>query len=183
MTLSPVEAQLWRGQLALEQEDLSAAQTELERVLSAAKGTSRPALTWQLGAHAGLAQVALGRNDGPRALEEGEAAVAAASTVRLSQFPGFEAMALEARGASRCRFGRAAEGEADLARAVSLSTGAVDRVDPGLARLRLEHAGCLVELGRTREAREEVKAAADVLNGPSVAPHYTRALKVVEAKL
>ena len=183
VTLSPVEAQLWRGQLALEQEDLAAAQTELERVLSAAKGTSRSALTWQLGAHAGLARVALGRNDGPRALEEGEAAVAAASTVRLRQFPGFEATALEARGASRCRFGRAAEGEADLARAVSLSTGAVDRVDPGLARLRLEHAGCLVELGRTREAREEVKAAADVLNGPSVAPHFTRALKVVEAKL
>jgi eukaryotic-like serine/threonine-protein kinase len=180
---SPAEAQLWRGWVALETDDATTARTELEKVVTASGGSTRADLTRQLGAQAGLSRLAREAGDGPAALAAADRAVAAWSTPRLKQFPVLEAMALEARGTARCRFGRAAEGEGDLARAVSLSTGAVDPVDPELARLRLEHAGCLGELGRTREAREQVRLAAEVLDAETVAPHFTRELKLAQAKL
>ncbi|HET6984669.1 MAG TPA: serine/threonine-protein kinase [Myxococcaceae bacterium] len=183
VSLSPADAELWRGLVAVDGRDAEAARREITAALAASGGNSRDEMTRQVLGQAGLARLALAEGDSKAALEAADRAVTAASSPRLRQFPSMEALALESRGRALCGLGRQGEGEKSLGRAVSLLVGVTDPTSPDLARVRLEQADCLVELGRVAEARPLVALAKEALDGSRAGRQFTEPLRVVQAKL
>ncbi len=87
----------------------------------------------------------------------------------LAQVPRVRAAALEARGLSLCTANQASEGEPMLAEAVTLLAQVMDADSVPVARVRLEHARCLLERGEKADAAalvEEVRRAVEAA-GPA----------------
>jgi tetratricopeptide (TPR) repeat protein len=170
------EVHLTGGLLALDQGDEALARRELDRAMALSPAKIRGDLARRTLAEAGVARLAqLGGNE-REAFVAADQAVTLAESPQVSQLPEIGAAALEAKGTTLCRFGRAPEGEPLLARVAVLRTQSLDPTSPLLARTQLVRAQCLLELGRTAEARALTRSAAGILKVEAGAWPAERAL-------
>jgi hypothetical protein len=120
-------------------------------------------------ADAGRARLAVLAGRGAEALAASVRLLELVKTPALAQVPRVRAAALEARGLSLCTANQASEGEPMLAEAVTLLAQVMDADSVPVARVRLEHARCLLERGQKAEAAalvEEVRRAVEAA-GPA----------------
>lgn len=157
------DVHLLRGLLAIERGETAEAHTALGLALSLSGWESRADLTRRVLADAGRTRLAVVAGQVNEALTASDRLLEVIRMPPLAQVPRVRAAALEARGAALCRAGRAADGEPLVSQAVQLLAHVVEPDSTPLARSRLVHAGCLLELGRRTEAAALVESARQTL--------------------
>ncbi len=178
------DVHLVKGLIAVDRNETAEAHTELAQALTLSGWETRADLTRRVLADAGRARLALAGGQGDEALSASGRLLEIVRMPALVQLPGVRAVALEARGASLCQTGRAAEGEPMLAEAVTLLGRVMDPDSPPVARVQLAHAACLLDRGKRTEAMallEDARRAAQGAGpaGTSLGP----ALRAVQEKL
>ena len=146
------DVHLVRGLIAVDRGETAEAHTALAQALTLSGWETRGDLTRRVLAGAGRARLALASGQVDEALAASDRLIELVRTPPLVQLPRVRATALEARGASLCRAGRAAEGEPMLAEAVTLLSSVMDPDSAPVARVQLGHASCLHDRGRRAEA-------------------------------
>ncbi|MGZ6033894.1 MAG: protein kinase domain-containing protein [Myxococcaceae bacterium] len=163
------DVHLVRGLIAVDRGETAEAHTALAQALTLSGWETRADLTRRVMADAGRARVAVLAGRGAEAVTASERLLELVKTPALAQVPRVRAVALEARGLSLCEADRAGEGEPMLAESVTLLAQVMDADSVPVARVRLEHARCLLERGQKAEAAalvEEVRRAVEAA-GPA----------------
>ena len=178
------DVHLIRGLIAVDRGETAEAHTELAQALTLSGWETRADLARRVLAGAGRARLALAGGQATEALSASDRLLELVRMPPLTQLPRVRALALEARGASLCQAGRAAEGEPMLAEAVALLERVTDVESVPVVRMQLAHAGCLLEVGRRSEAASLVDDARRALQaaGPAGTALHP-ALRAVQEKL
>jgi eukaryotic-like serine/threonine-protein kinase len=178
------DVHLVKGLIAAEHAETAEAHTALAQALTQSGWESRSDLTRRVLADAGRTRMALAAGQVAEALVASDRLLELIKAPVLAQLPRVRAIALEARGASLCRAGRAEEGEPMLAEALPLLARVMDPDSVPVARLQLAHAGCLLERGRKADAAARVDEARRALQGAGPAGAVLQAsLRGLQEKL
>src|SRR5262249_13123915 len=153
------DAHLVRGLIAVDRGETAEAVTALAQALSLSGWESRADLTRRVLAAAGGAGLARGGGRVAEAVAASDRLLEMVKMPPLAQVPRVRAVALRARGLALCRAGRAPEGEPMLAESLTLLEKLMDTDSAPVARVQLEHAGCLLERGRKADALALVEDA------------------------
>ena len=177
------DVHLVRGLLAADRGEAAEAHAALAQALTLTGWESRGDLTRRVLAEAARVRLALAAGQVDQALAISERLPELLGAPGLRELPRVRSAALEARGSSLCRAGRAIDGEPQLAEAVRLAASVVDPASPPLLRVQLAHAGCLLEQGRTAEGAALLDEARRALAaaGPAGEP-LLATLRAAEAK-
>ena|GEM_PF-255804 len=178
------DVHLVRGLIAVDRGETAEAHTALAQALTLSGWETRADLTRRVMADAGRARLAVLAGHGAEALAASERLLELVKTPALAQVPRVRAAALEARGLSLCGAERAGEGEPMLAEAVTLLGSVTAPDSTPVARVRLEHAGCLLARGQKAEAATLLEQARRALEAAGPAGTALQpALQAIQEKL
>ncbi len=147
------EVHLALGLLAADAGSAGEARRELQEAVALSATDSRDDLDRRVRTEAALTRLALQEGSVDEALSVSSDVVREATADRLAQIPRSQGVAAQARGLALCAAGRPSEGEPLLAKAQELLAAVVDPGSAPLIEIELLRARCLLDLGRTSEAK------------------------------